>query len=93
MVVGILEVDLALFGATSLKDKRRVVRSVKDRISHRFNVSVAEVDELDFCQKAVLGFAMVGNDRQYIEGALDRIVEQLKWVKDASLVDYRIEWY
>jgi uncharacterized protein len=93
MVIGVLEVSLAIFGATSLKDKRRVVRSVKDRISHRFNVSVAEVDELDFCQKAVLGFAMVGNDRQYMEGALGKIVEHLQWVKDASLVDFSIEWY
>ena len=93
MVVGVLEVSLALFGASSLKDKRRVVLSVKDRISHRFNVSVAEIDELDFCRKAVLGFAMVGNDRQYMEGALGKIVEHLQWIKDASLVDYGIEWY
>ena len=93
MVVGVLEANLAIFGATSLKDKRRVVRSVKDRISHRFNVSVAEIDELDFCQKAVLGFAMVGNDRQYMEGALGKIVEQLQWIRDASLTDYHIEWY
>lgn len=92
MVVGILEAELAIYGAASLKDKRRVVRSVKDRISHRFNVSVAEVDELDFCQKAVLGFAMVGNDRQYIEGALGKIVEQLKWVNDATLLDCTMEF-
>ncbi len=92
MVVGVLEASLAIYGATSLKDKRRVVRSVKDRMSHRFNVSVAEVDELDFCQKAVLGFAMVGNDQRYIEGALSKIVDQLQLVKDASLIDYHIEW-
>ncbi len=93
MYVGVLEASLAIYGATSLKDKRRVVRSVKDRISHRFNVSAAEVDELDYAKKAVLGFAMVGNDRQYMEGALNKIVEQLQWVKDATLVDYSIEWY
>lgn len=93
MVVGVLEVSLAIFGAVSLKDKRRVVRSVKDKISHRFNVSVAEIDELDFAKKAVLGFAMIGNDRQYMEGALGKIVEQMQWVKDASLIDYSIEWY
>ncbi len=92
MVVGVMEVSLAIYGATSLKDKRRVVRSVKDRISHQFNVSVAEVEELDFAQKAVLGFAMVGNDRQYMEGALNKIAEQLQWVKDASLLDVSIEW-
>ncbi len=93
MVVGVLEASLAIYGAASLKDKRRVVRSVKDRIAHRFNVSVAEVDELDFCQKAVLGFAMVGNDQRYIEGALSKIVEHLKWVSDATLTDFHMEWY
>jgi uncharacterized protein YlxP (DUF503 family) len=93
MVVGVLEVNLAIYGATSLKDKRRVVRSVKDRLRHRFNVSVAEVDELDFCQTAVLGIAMAGSDRKYIEGALSKIVDQLQWVKDASLADYHVEWY
>jgi uncharacterized protein len=92
MVVGVLEAELAIYGATSLKDKRRVVRSVKDKISHRFNVSVAEVDELDFCRKAVLGFSMVGNDREYIEGALSKIVEQLKWVNDATLLDYTMDF-
>lgn len=92
MVIGVMEVDLAIYGATSLKDKRRVVRSAKDRIAHRFNVSVAEVDDQEFHQKAVLGFAMVGTDRQYIEGALNKIVEQLQWIKDASLLDFRIEF-
>jgi uncharacterized protein YlxP (DUF503 family) len=93
MFVGVLEVSLAIYGATSLKDKRRVVRSVKDKISHRFNVSVAEIEDLDFAKKAVLAFAMVGNDREYMEGALNKIVEQLQWVKDSTLVDFHIEWY
>jgi len=93
MVVGVLHAELAIFGAGSLKEKRRVVRSVKDRIGQKFNVSIAEVDEMDFCQKAVLGIAMVSNERQPIEVCLSKIVDQLRWVRDASLLDYWIEWY
>ena len=93
MIVGVLQAELAIFGAGSLKDKRRVVRGLKDRIGHKFNVSVAEVDELDFCQKAVIGFAMVSNEQRYIESCLSKIVEHLGRVRDASLVDYRIEWF
>ena len=93
MVVGVLQAELAIYGAGSLKDKRRVVRSVKDRIGHKFNVSVAEIAELDFCQKAVMGFAMVSNDRQYIEKCLNKIVDQLRWARDASLMDDQVEWY
>ena len=91
MVVGILEASLAIFEATSLKDKRRVIKSLKDRISNKFNVSVAEVDRLDARQHAVLGFAMVANDARYVESCLHKIVDQLRLARAASLVDYRIE--
>ena len=93
MVVGVLQAELAIFGAASLKDKRRVVRSIKDRIGHKYNVSIAEVADHDFCQKATLGIAMVSNEREYIESCLSKIVDQLRWVRDASLIDYWIEWY
>ena len=91
MVVGILEASLAVFEATSLKDKRRVIKSLKDRLSNRFNVSVAEVDKLDSRQQAVLGVAMVANDARYVESCLYKIVDHLRLAPSASLVDFRIE--
>ena len=64
MIVGSLRVRLLLREARSLKDKRQVVQSIKDRLRNGFNVSVAEVEAQDNRQLAVLGLAMVGNEAQ-----------------------------
>ena len=74
MVVGVLTLHLLIPGAHSLKEKRHGLRSVKDRLRSRFNVSVAEVDGMETWQRAVLGVCAVGNDRAYVEGQLDRVV-------------------
>lgn len=91
MTVGVLQVEIAIEDAMSLKDKRRVVKSLKDRIAHRHNVSVAEVGALDEHRRSILGFAMVGNDGRYIEGALSKLVDFIRTVPQASLVDYQID--
>jgi uncharacterized protein YlxP (DUF503 family) len=91
MVVGILEVRLAVYASRSLKDKRRVTRSLKDRIGGRHNVSIAEVDDLDHRQAITLGMAMVANDGRFVRSALARIVDELRVHPDASLVDFDIE--
>ncbi len=92
MVIGVLNLKLAIFESTSLKDKRRVVKSLKDRLAGRFNVSVAEVDSLDHRQQAELGLALVGNDRQFVERCLSKIVDYVRLDRSASLVDYETEY-
>jgi Uncharacterized protein conserved in bacteria len=62
MFVGVLQVELYIPGSGSLKAKRRVVRSLKDRIRANFNVSVSEVDAQDKWQRAVVGIACIGSD-------------------------------
>ena len=91
MVIGVLTVRLAIFEALSLKDKRRVTKSLKDRLAHRHNVSVAEVDDLDHRQAATLGIAMISNDAGFVESALARIVDEIRGFTRASLLDYDIE--
>jgi len=91
MVIGSLSLKLAVFGSTSLKDKRRVVKSLKDRLHERFNVSVAEVGSLDHRQQAELGVAMVANDGRFVTSALDKIVDYVRHDAAASLVDYDVE--
>ena len=58
-----------------LKDKRRVIKSLKDRIAHGHNVSIAEVGALDEHRRSILGMAMVANDSRYVEGALSKLVD------------------
>jgi uncharacterized protein len=90
--VGLLHLELHVVQASSLKDKRQVIKSFKDRLANRFNVSVAEVDRLDNHRYAVLAVAMVSNDKQYIEGALQQIVRLASTHRDMLLANSNVEW-
>ncbi len=93
MVIGICTIDLDIPMATSLKDKRQVLRSTTTRLRNQFNVAVAEVDRQDARQTAVIGVVTVSSDRAYAHGLLTRVA---KWVDetrlDCVLVDYEIEF-
>lgn len=91
MTVGVLRLELVIGEAQSLKDKRRALKSVKDRLSNTFNVSVAEVDALDSWQRAVLAVALVGNDGRFVHSCLDRIVDWIRKQRLVTLVDYSKE--
>jgi uncharacterized protein len=91
MVVGVLQVRLGLFEARSLKDKRRVTRSLTDRLRSRHNVSVAEIDDLDHRQAATLGLAMIANESRFVESALHKIVDEIRAFPHASLMNYDID--
>jgi len=85
MVVGILQLELHVHDATSLKDKRRVVRSLKDRLHREHLVSVAEVARLDSLSVAVLGIAAVGTDGKRIGEVLDAITAKARSLTEAEL--------
>jgi uncharacterized protein YlxP (DUF503 family) len=72
-IVGVRVFDIHIEGAQSLKEKRYVLRSVKDRIANRFNVSVAEVGHLDKWQRCELAVATVSGERVRVERALDAV--------------------
>ncbi len=91
MIVGTLRVRLLIREARTLKDKRQVIKSIKDRLRNGFNVSVAEVAALDHRQLAELGLAMVGNEARPIKVALGQIVEALRIHPVAELLDYEME--
>ena len=86
-----MRVRLGIFEARSLKDKRRVTKSLKDRLASRHNVSIAEIDDLDHRQAATLGLAMVANEARFVESALSKLVDEIRAFPHASLVDYQIE--
>ncbi len=72
MVVGVMTWQLSLPGCSSLKEKRTVVRSLKDRLSHRFNVSVAETGQQDVLTRAELSVALVATDGRFATEVLDK---------------------
>jgi hypothetical protein len=92
MIVGLCTVELFIPNGHSLKGKRQVLLSVKDRLRDRFNVSVAEVGEQDLWQKAVLGIACVANDRTYVNRVLDQALNLIGREPAMEVVRSQIEW-
>ncbi len=91
MRVGTLEVHLFIGHANSLKEKRRVLKSLKDNLRNRFNVSVAEVDRQDTWQMAVLGIVSVSGEKRFLEQVLSKVVDYLRTARDCNLVKYETE--
>ncbi len=92
MHVGVCTIELRLPGNSSLKGKRSVVKSIVARVSHEYNVSVAEVDAQNAWQRVVLGVACVSSSEGYAHGLLEQVVH---WIEnnrpDVMLLDYHIE--
>lgn len=76
-----------------MKEKRRAVKGLKDRLGARHNVSVAEVDDLDEHRRCRLAVAMVSNDRRFTDSCLSKIVDEVRSQRSVSLVDYEIELF
>ncbi|MDX2146229.1 MAG: DUF503 domain-containing protein [Planctomycetota bacterium] len=87
MVIGILQFELFIHGAESIKDKRRVVRSLKDRLHREHLVSIAEVGNSDALGHAVLGLALVGREGKHVAETLDRITSKLQSMTEAEVGD------
>lgn len=87
MYLGILQFELLIRGSESLKDKRRVVNSVKDRLHREHQCSIAEIDRLDAHAVAVLGLAVVGREGSRVGEVLDAITLKLRELRDAELGD------
>jgi len=66
--------QLYLYGITSLKDKRRVVKSLIERLRNRYNISISEVDHNDIKTSAIIAIAIVSNDTRFINQQLDKII-------------------
>lgn len=93
MIVGTLKIRLVLRESHSLKDKRRVLKSLKDTLSNKFNISVAETDEQDVWQTAEIGVAAVGTDTPFVQSVLTNVVNYVRFFGGVELVDAQQELY
>lgn len=91
MAIGILSIKLVLRHSHSLKDKRRVLNSLKDRVRQSFNVSFSETEALDHCQYCILAAAMVSNNKRHVNGSLSTLVNFIRTFPQVELVDYELE--
>lgn len=89
MVVGTLQIEIEIPGAQSLKDKRRVVRSIKDSYAARFRVSAAEVGALDVRNRALIGFAIVSNSDAHAGAVLDAVENSARASTESEVLAVR----
>jgi len=92
MIVGLCTVELYLPESQSLKEKRQVLLSLKDRLREKFNVSVAEVGDQELWQKAVLGMVCVANEQQHVNRVLDQGLNVIRSVPTVDLLKFQIEF-
>ena len=92
MNVGVCRIDLRLPENESLKGKRRVLKSIVSRVSGKFNVAVAEVDNGDLWQLATLGVCCISNDRRHANEVMSKVVDFIINSRpDAEILNYNIE--
>jgi uncharacterized protein YlxP (DUF503 family) len=91
MVIGMGMITFRLHECHSLKEKRRIVKAVIARLRNHFNASVAEVADNDVHQRAVVGFAMVGNDKALMNSKVDKVFNLADELGLAEVVDTEME--
>jgi uncharacterized protein YlxP (DUF503 family) len=91
-VIGVLTLELRVEASHSLKDKRHVVKSLKDRLRARFNVSVAEIDGQDSWQRSVIAAAAISGDRVKAERLLQSVENEAASILGGDLVGTSVEW-
>jgi hypothetical protein len=87
-----IAIELHIPHAHSLKEKRKHVKSLRDRLRAKFNASVAEIDALDDWQRSIIGVTMIGNDRRYLEGQSSNMETLLTEYRDIQLIHIEKQW-
>ena len=92
MFIGTLIFEIYISESNSLKEKRMIISSIKDRIRKRFNVAVSELDHLDKWQRAVLGIVTIANEHKVVESVLHKIFSILDSSSDFEVIAYQYDY-
>ena len=93
MHVATCVIKLHLEGVYSLKEKRRILKSILTRLSNQFNVATAEIDHHDIWHTAVIGLVTIGNDASYLQGLLEKAVNWIETTRpDVPIDNYSIQF-
>jgi uncharacterized protein len=95
-MIAFLTLELQIEAAQSLKDKRQVVRSMKDRLRAAFNVSVAELDSSGLWNRATIGVVSISDSRDYLDGLMKKIERQAMRIANnhgADVADSFLEYF
>ena len=92
MIVGVLTIELVIYSSSSLKEKKFVVKSIKDKLRNKFNIAIAEVDFLDKWQRAKLGIVTVGNDYTHVENSIQKVFEYLDNWNEFEIISHSFDY-
>jgi len=92
MIIGMIEVQMHFPSAGSLKAKRQLLKSLKDRVRNKFNVSVAEIDGQDLWQRGTLGIAIIATDKAFANSVLSKVSDLVNTQPEIVITDIRMEW-
>ncbi len=91
MPVGLLTLELHIPDAQSLKDKRQVLRSLKDKLRREFNVAVAELDHHDVWQRSVIGVVTLSNEEKHVQESLQKVLDAADRILGSFLIGQKFE--
>jgi uncharacterized protein YlxP (DUF503 family) len=93
MPVGLLTLEIHIQDSQSLKDKRQVLRSLKEKLRHRFNVAVAELEHQDTWQRSVIGVVSISADESHLEQSLRAVAEESELLLGRDLIGQQVEYF
>ncbi len=93
MPIGLLTLEIHIAEARSLKDKRQVIRSLKDRLRGQFNVAVAELDHQELWQRALVGVVSLSGDKAHLEQSLQAVFAESERLLGRDLIGHEIELF
>ena len=93
MPVGVLTLEIQLPYAHSLKDKRSVVQSLRNRLRTRFNVAVAELDHQEAWQRATLGVTSISNSQALLESLLRQVLAESEKILGQEVANYSLDYF
>jgi uncharacterized protein YlxP (DUF503 family) len=92
MPVGLLTLELRIPDAHSLKDKRQIVRSLKDRLRRKFNIAIAELGFQDVWQSSTIGIVTLSNAEQHVEESLQHVLREAQSILGPILIDHSVDF-
>jgi uncharacterized protein len=93
MPIGLLTLEIHIPDAQSLKDKRQVLRSLKDRLRAHYNVAIAELEHQELWQRAKVGVVSISADGKYLEESLTAVAAESERILERSLVSQQIDYF
>jgi len=91
MIIGVCTIELHIPDQGSLKGKRQVLLSLKDRVRQKFNVSIAELDGHELWQRTVLGIACIGNEKRHVNRQMDHVMTLIRRTPSVEIIQTFLE--